>query len=95
MAEKGISGKTYVVGSGQCHSLADYIEIMTDKVKELTNRTPDVGMGDLPYGEKQVMMLCADITELTLDTGFAPEVLFAEGIEETIRYVMETEREDE
>lgn len=91
LAEKGISGKTYVVGSGQCHSLADYIEVMTEKVKQLTNLNPAVGMGDIPYGDKQVMMLCADITELTLDTGFVPEVLFAKGIEETIRYVMETE----
>ena len=90
LAEKGIAGKTYVVGSGECHKLYEYIDVLADEVNKQTGIQSDVGLGDIPYGEKQVMMLCADITELTRDTGFVPEVSFQEGIAETIRYVIQT-----
>ena len=33
------------------------------------------------------MYLCADISDLTQDTGFVPETDFSEGIEETIQWV--------
>lgn len=39
--------------------------------------------GVVPYSEKQVMYLGADITELAKDTGFEPAVSFEEGIERT------------
>ena len=53
---------------------------------------PDVSpvLGAVPYADKQVMYLCADISELTGDTGFTPSVDFEEGREKTIQYVKET-----
>jgi len=44
----------------------------------------EIGFGEIPYQEKQVMYLCADISDLEKDTGFAPRVTFAEGIEKTV-----------
>lgn len=90
LAEKGISGKTYVIGSGEAKKLADDITVMASKVKEMTGTDPEIGLGDIPYGEKQVMNLCADITDLTADTGWVPETGFEEGIKKTIQYVMTT-----
>ena len=78
--EKGIHGKTYVVGSGMAHPLRWYIE----RVAEITGYTKEIGFGKLPYNEKQVMHLVADITELTEDTGFRPEVDFETGIRNMI-----------
>ena len=40
--------------------------------------------GEIPYADGQVMYLGADIRELTEDTGFMPEVSFADGIREVI-----------
>ena len=85
LSEKGISPKTYVLGSGEARELRSYIEIM----KNLTGTSSKVNLGVIPYGEKQVMHLEADLTELREDTGFEPEVRFEEGIERTIRYLTE------
>jgi len=46
----------------------------------------ELGFGDIPYGEKQVMHLCADISELKKDTGFAARVPFSEGIAATVAW---------
>jgi nucleoside-diphosphate-sugar epimerase len=50
---------------------------------------PDLplGFGKIPYGPRQVMYLCADISMLTRDTGFAPETDFETGIAETIDWL--------
>ena len=55
-------------------------------VQELQPSAPgaEIGFGEIPYQEKQVMYLCADISDLEKDTGFAPRVTFAEGIEKTV-----------
>ena len=44
-------------------------------------------LGAKPYAPKQVMYLCADISELRKDTGFEPQYSFEEGIRRTIEWV--------
>ena len=41
----------------------------------------------MPYAEKQIMYLCADISGLTLDTGFVPSTDFEDGIKKTVDWV--------
>ena len=86
IAQKGIGNKTYIIGSGKTRRLMDYINVMDQKV----NPTVHPVLGAVPYADKQVMYLCADISELTEDTGFVPAVEFEQGIEKTIQYVKET-----
>lgn len=86
IAQKGIGNKTYIIGSGKTRRLMDYINVMDQKI----NPTVHPVLGAVPYADKQVMYLCADISELTEDTGFVPAVEFEEGIEKTIQYVKET-----
>ena len=86
IAQKGIGNKIYVIGSGKARKLMDYINVMDQKV----NPSVHPVLGAVPYADKQVMYLCADISELTQDTGFVPAVEFEEGIEKTIQYVRET-----
>lgn len=80
IGERGVSGKTYVLGSGKARPLREYLEILAKETKYQKT----LGLGRLPYAPKQVMHLCADITGLTQDTGFVPEVSFEEGIRELI-----------
>ncbi len=80
LGEKGVSGKTYVLGSGTARPLKEYLEIIAGK----THYAQKPGLGKIPYAPGQVMHLCADITELTKDTGFVPEVSFEEGIRELL-----------
>ncbi len=86
LSQKGIGNKVYVIGSGKTKKLMDYIGVMDKKA----NPSVHPVLGAVPYADKQVMHLCADISELTEDTGFMPAVDFEEGIEKTIRYVRDT-----
>lgn len=80
IGEKGVSGKTYVLGSGKGRPLKEYIE----DIRQEVNPKGELGFGDIAYGEKQVMYLVADISELTKDTGFVPKVKFRDGIRKMI-----------
>lgn len=81
IAQHGISGKTYVLGGGNAIPLKKYII----ELRNAINPDLDLGFGEIPYSNLQVMHLQADISELTLDTGFLPQVKFSDGINKTIR----------
>ena len=84
LAGHGRDGGIYPIGSGIARPLREYIEIIRDEID------PDLplGFGEVPYSDKQVMHLCADISDLQRDTGFEPEVGFREGIQNTIKYCL-------
>lgn len=85
MGEKGRDGAVYPLGSGQPRLLADYIRAMRDVV------APDasLGLGELPYPPHAAMRLCADLTALRADTGFAPQISFEEGVRRTADWIRE------
>lgn len=85
LGEKGISGKTYCLGSGNTILLRDAIMEIFDQI----NPNSKMGIGDIPYPQNQVMFLCADIESLTKDTGFVPMVSFKDGIRKTIKWYKE------
>ncbi len=87
-AVSGRSGSIYPLGSGQTRPLKEYIE----SIREAVNPSAELGIGELPYAQNQVMYLCADIEELTKDTGFVPEYTFEEGIRETVAWRMERKK---
>lgn len=79
---KGVDGKVYPVGSGTVRPLSEYITA----IRDATNPSVDIGFGEVDYYPGQVMYLCADIDELTKDTGFVPDYSFEEGIKETVEW---------
>lgn len=84
----GLKGKDkaiYCLGSGEAYPLKEYIV----EIQKAVNPEVPIGFGNVPYALKQVMYLCADITELQKDTGFFPETSFAKGIRETVRWCKE------
>lgn len=86
-AEKGKNGSVYCIGSGVAKPLVDYITCIRDIVAP----ERDIDFGAIPYNEKQVMYLCADIENLQRDTGFVPEISFDEGIKKTVKWIKEGE----
>ena len=80
----GLHGQTgvYCVGGGNARPLREYVRMIRDAVDPAL----PLGLGELPYGENQVMHLCADITALAADTGFAPQIPFKEGIARTVAW---------
>lgn len=81
LGEKGHDGKVYVLGSGHAEPLAVYIE----KIREIIAPDAEIRLGAIPYSEKQVMHLQADISELIEDTGFEAKMEFETGIRLTIK----------
>lgn len=88
LARYGRSGETYPLGSGKPRPLKEYITSIRDAVDPAL----PLGFGELPYGEKQVMHLEADIGALCRDTGFIPETGFETGIQKTIEWVKRYEQ---
>ena len=79
---KGVSGKTYCLGSGQVKPLLSYVE----DIRDVIDPSAKLGIGEVPYASNQVMYLCADIEELKRDVGFLPEYEFNEGVKETFNW---------
>ncbi len=80
LGEKGKDGKIYPLGSGKARPLAEYIK----EIRDIVDKNAEIHLGAIPYGEKQVMHLCADISELTKDTGWLPETDFKQGIKKIL-----------
>jgi nucleoside-diphosphate-sugar epimerase len=82
IGNNGIDGKTYLLGSGNNRRLSEYIESIRDII------APGVMLqfGKKEYYPHQPMYICADISELTSDTGWKPEVSFEEGIKKIITW---------
>jgi len=85
MGLHGRDGAVYPLASGQPRTLAQYIHTARDVV----NPAMEVGLGGLPYPPGQVMHLEADISELTRDTGFIPNMGFEEGVRLTANWLKE------
>ncbi len=82
VGERGISGKTYGIGSGVYRQLKDYIV----KIRDIIDSSLELGIGDLPSLSDKAFSSCVNIYELAKDTGFEPQVTFEEGIRRTILY---------
>lgn len=82
---QGIDGKIYPLGSGKAMPLKDYINLIRDVVSP----AKELKFGDIPYSDRQVMHLQADISELNADTGFTPKTGFKDGIELIVGSVKE------
>lgn len=82
LAERGRDGGVYCLGSGKKRLLREYLEVLRDTA----NPEAELGLGDRPYPDKQVMYLCADISDLVNDTGYAPQTAFEDGIKKTIEW---------
>lgn len=85
LAERGIHGRTYCIGSGVARPLKEYMYTLRDQI----DPSVPLGIGKVPYGAKQIMYLKADISELSEDTHFLPEVTFEVGIRNTINWYKE------
>lgn len=83
MAVHGRSGAVYPLGSGQALPLRRYMEQLRDAIDPAL----PLGLGQIPYGPRQVMHLQADLSALRQDTGFEPRTAFADGIRKTIEWI--------
>lgn len=72
VAEKGIDGKIYLLGSGVGRPLKEFVQDVIDVV----NPEYKPEFGKYPYSPTQPMYLVADVSELKKDTGWEPNSSF-------------------
>lgn len=80
VAEKGIDGKAYPLGSGIGRRLSEYIE----DIRQTINPPVEVKFGAKEYYPHQPMYLVADLKELTKDTGWMPGYPFVDGLKQFV-----------
>ena len=83
IGNNGKTGKTYPLGSGNSRKLSEYLESLRDIISPGTA----LQFGKKEYYLHQPMFLCADISELTRDTGWKPEISFEAGV-----YLLQSKR---
>ena len=85
---KGKDGKTYPVASGRNRKLSEYVL----DIKNVLKSNAEIRFGAKDYYPHQPMVVAADISGLTEDTGFVPEYSFKEGIREMIDFLRGEDR---
>lgn len=88
VGEKCNHNAIYCLGSGSKRPLKEYVKIVAKSI----GYAREIGYGEIPYSQSSVMNLCADINNLTRDTGFIPEIPFEEGIKQYISYIKESNK---
>lgn len=83
VAEYGKKNTAYFIGSGEARRLKDYIICLRDNID---TRIP-LYFGEIPFNGISMEREMFDITKLTLDTGFCPQVSFEDGIKRTLRWI--------
>lgn len=86
VGKKVCGSHIYCVGKGEAVPLKEYIYIIRDVV---ASEGADIGIGELPYPSEPIMNLCADITSLTKDTGWTPQISFEEGIARIYKEILD------
>lgn len=88
IAEKGVDGTNYTIGSGEAKPLREFLEIIGQVANRLNGGTDvPLGFGKITNNVVSLPLNLFDVTKLANDTGFKPEVSFEEGIERTARWI--------
>lgn len=82
VAERGVDGKAYPLGSGRGRKLLEYV----NDIKNSINPSIDVLFGVKEYYPHQPMYLVSDISGLKIDTGWSPFYSFNEGLKMLCNY---------
>jgi len=80
-----VDGKTsgvFNLGAGCSRPMKDYVEAIRSELR--TSLEPVYGA--VQYRPDQVMLLEADISRLTMLTGWRPKISIVEGIRETVEF---------
>lgn len=91
IGEKGKANRTYYIGSQECQKLKYFLTEMKNQVAP----EMEIGLGELPFHGVSLSYEEFDRNAVKDDTGFVPQVSFAEGIRNTVVWLQEVMRNEE
>lgn len=83
IGESGVTNRTYYIGSTSPRPLKDFLIEMKEQVEP----TQEIGLGELPFSGVSLGYDEFDVWAVTRDTGFEPQISFAEGIQRTTEWI--------
>lgn len=86
IGDKGLPNKTYYIGSLQPRPLKTFLT----EIRDIIDADIDIGFGEVPSSGISLSYNEFDINAVKIDTGFAPEISFSEGIKRTAKWIKET-----
>ena len=85
IGKRGIANRTYYIGSQKPRPLKEFLCEMRDQVDPKT----EIGLGEIPFNGVSLSYKEFDINAVKKDTGYIPEVTFAQGIKNTLEWIKE------
>lgn len=85
IGEKGITNRTYYIGSQNPKPLKEFLCELRDQV----DPNIEIGLGEIPFNGVSLTYNEFNVHAVKEDTGFVPTVSFAEGIKSTIKWIKE------
>lgn len=85
LGDLGVPFKDYMIGSGKAKPLKQFLYTLRDTLEP----EREFRLGSIAYTGVDIPLECFSIKELQADTGFSPEVSFAEGIRKTAAWISE------
>lgn len=90
IAEKGVDGTNYVIGSGEAKPLKEFLTIVGKVANDLNGGTNiTLGFGKIKSNVISIPLETFDISLLKRDTGFEAKISFEEGIKRTAKWIRE------
>ncbi len=83
IGERGVSNKTYYIGSQNPRPLKEFLYELRDQV----DPGAEIGLGELPFEGVSLTYREFDINAVKEDTGIVPRVSFSQGIQNTVRWM--------
>lgn len=85
IGEKGVSNRTYYIGSQEPKPLREFLYEMRDQVDKNIN----IGLGEIDFNGISLKYDEFDVFAVEKDTGFVPKISFTEGVRNTITWLQE------
>lgn len=85
IGEKGVANRTYYIGSQNPRPLKEFLCELRDQV----DPNIEIGLGEIAFNGVSLTYNEFNINAVKEDTGFVPEVSFADGIQNTIKWIKE------
>lgn len=85
IGDRGVSNRTYYIGSQNPRPLKEFLCELRDQV----DSSIDIGLGEIPFDGVSLTYNEFNIHAVKDDTGFVPEIDFAEGIRNTVNWIKE------
>lgn len=88
IAEKGIDGTNYIIGSGDVKPLREYLEVVGKIANDAVGKNIPLGFGEIVSNVIYLPETVFSISQLVEDTGFTPTISFEEGIRRTVDWII-------